>query len=128
MPEREIEPSRWPEFCDGYSRQHRGWLASLASTVAGDCDRALRSPQARDLGFEGVHPGDGRGALVIRLGDGAAHLTHEVRAVRRLISDESTEGMHRGLRLEGEDGSTTCLRFRVPAAPEALDGLAETER
>jgi hypothetical protein len=128
VPEREIESGRWSEFCDGYSRQHRGWLASLGSSESGDCNRVLDSAQARDLRFEGLHPGGAEDVLVVRLGDGRGHLSHEVRGVARLISEETTDGVHQGLRIESVDGSTTCLRFRVPAAPEALDGLAKQER
>jgi hypothetical protein len=74
----------------------------------------------------GVGPGDHK--LVLALGDAVGDRAEVVlpRTVD-LFMDQTDEGAHAGLHIESADSQTACLRFRVPAWPEMLDGLAPSE-
>jgi hypothetical protein len=49
----------------------------------------------------------------------------EVRGVSRIV-ERTEDGEHAGLSIRGPRGVTEVL-FRVPAAPETVDGLADEE-
>ena len=102
MDSHEIARPDWPRVLDQFSREHRGWLASVANTV----QAPLRSVALED------------NAIVVRLG-GVPELRIEAPSALRIEK----------LGLDIEAGSViTRVRFRAAAPAEALDGLAPAER
>lgn len=102
----EIARHDWPGALERFSREHRGWLATVHGKAA---TTALEQP-LRAVAAESD-------AVVIRLGDEVALRIEAPIAVR---VDEN------GLDVEAAEG-VTRLRFRRTAPPEALDGIAATE-
>ena len=51
---------------------------------------------------------------------------HTIERVSAIFEQTSEQG-HVGLRVQSEPGRTTLLRFRAPAFPEELDGIAPGE-
>jgi hypothetical protein len=132
----EISREQWQNFCDPFTRSHHGWLVTLGRIRS---DVLKQDSQAADTRlevlvdkaiFQEITPED-RGdhlELLISLGEKTQHLTHRVVKPERIFFEETGEGAHAGLRIDSADGQTTLLRFRTPARPETLDGLAEFER
>jgi hypothetical protein len=102
MTTHEIPRPDWARALSEFSRRHRGWLVSI--------DAAAHTP-LRSVDLEGdtlvIRP---RGAPEVR-----------IERPRALRMDDM------GLEVERADGLTR-VQFRSHAAPEALDGLAPTER
>lgn len=121
MPDLEIPRDEWSRFCDAYSRQHRGWLATIELDGRGTAGRLQAEP--RPLG--GVtfdRKGTGAGDIVIFLDGDVDHaMTHTVAHATHLRLEQEA-GQDRGLRVESEEG-TTLLRFYHPARPDMVDGI-----
>ena len=72
---------------------------------------------------------DEKGDGTVEMKKGGEFLTHHVSGVVRLFR-LTVAGEHQGLRLDRENGGraeSVFVWFRVPASPEELDGLAESE-
>jgi Family of unknown function (DUF5335) len=52
------------------------------------------------------------------------HVTHIVRAVKRLSIERTEDGADVALELQSTDGTATILTFRTVAMPETVDGVA----
>lgn len=110
---RKIPRAEWSGVLDRFSREHRAWLATvfeLHDDVQATCveERPLRSV---DL--------EAPACVAIRFADDTPQVRVEAPRVLRMD--------HQGLAIESAQG-TTRLRFRVAMRPEALDGLAPSER
>jgi hypothetical protein len=103
----ELSRRDWSGALERFSREHRGWLV----TVDGRDETTVVERPLRSVDTEAD-------SIVIRVGD-AAPL--HVDAPTALRVDEN------GLDIETADG-VTRLRFRATALPEALDGIAPSER
>lgn len=134
MDEFEMIPSdQWQVFCDEFSRSHRGWLiriwvvdtVSLEAGSAETFDMAVRDLELAEVSLE--HHGE-RFDLVIMARDGETHTDHLVRGVSAVMQEHDVDGNPSGLRIDSSGGQTTLVRFRVPARPETLDGLAPGEK
>lgn len=132
MPTTEIPHDQWSAFCAIFSREHHGWLASL-----GEVDTALldRDPQQarqstprlfENAPLQRVERLDENDQIVIEALEQGRVVRSAVAQPRRVVM-ETEAGGHKGLRIDDAAGMTTLLEFRVPAAPEALDGIAESE-
>ena len=111
----EIARADWPRFLDGFSRSHEGWLVTVETAEAGIA--------AHDLPLEGISTDRG-GAIVIDVGGRPdRHLTHTIDRPSRLVVEESSDGVERGLRIEGEAGAPTRVTFRSVVRPEEVDGI-----
>lgn len=131
----EISREQWQNFCDQFTRSHHGWLVTLGRIRSAVLDQDTQA----DIGLgvlvdkailQGITPED-KGdhmELLISLGEKSQQLTHRVVKPERIFFEQTEEGVHAGLRIDSADGQTTLLRFRTPARPETLDGLAEFER
>jgi hypothetical protein len=118
--DREIPRAEWGEFLDGFSREHEGWLAHV--DVDGDSGAGI---EVRDLPLAGIvaeSTADGEETLAILLGDLGDHVAHMVYAPSRIALQTNETGAHEALEIESAN-ERLLLRFRVPAVPEALDGL-----
>ena len=125
-----IPETEWLSFCEQFTRQHHGWLVSLHQLPTAELDSA--SPAALFTGeqpLQEVREGNHaqHAELIITVGEGrdeTSFLIEDAIAVYALRRNDA----HRGLRIDCRSGTSTLLEFRVPAAPELLDGLAESER
>ena len=131
----DIPRQQWGLFCDQFSRQHRGWIVNLGSVDSGVFDSDPESaephirPMASPMPLETLlvaHRGDEL-QLLVTAGERPEHVTHVVRRPEQLRFEQTDEGEHRGLTIATASGETILLRFRVPARPEVLDGIAEAE-
>lgn len=115
---RKVPRAQWAGVLERFSREHRAWLATVLQ-VQGD----VQATRAEALPLRSIELQD-PACLAIRFADDS-----EVRieAPRVLRLDETAEGADRGFDVESPEG-VTRLRFRVTAAPEALDGIAPAER
>jgi hypothetical protein len=112
MSVREIPAREWPEFLDKLGRERHAWLATV--------DRSGLI-EVREQPLESITAGEG---IDIRIGKKAIHVD-DPQAVR---VEETAEGATQVLQIDDATGRRLTLRFRVAAAPGALDGLAPAER
>jgi hypothetical protein len=133
MDEFEIVPSeQWQAFCEGFSRSHRGWLVRLwefhtASLEAGTADTHDIAIRDRKLLEIVAQPIEQRIDMHIRLQDDQSQIEKSIQYVLSLFQERDTDGTVSGLRIDSADERSTLLRFRVPARPETVDGLAPGE-
>ena len=133
MDEFEIVPSeQWQTFCEAFSRSHRGWLVRLwefptASLEAGTADAHDITVRDRELQELATRPSGQHIDLLIRLRDGNAPSEKSIQHILSIMQERDTEGRVSGLRIDSADAQSTLLRFRVPARPETVDGLAPGE-
>ena len=130
----EIAENQWPEFCKGFSREHHGWLVNLrcVNTDQLGRDRSAAFENGNVLA-DGLHlqeireyRKDDTAEFMVTVREGAEEVSIPVLDVIHLYNEKSDDA-HKGLRLDGGDGSSTLVEFRVAAKPEMLDGLAESE-
>lgn len=129
----EIARIEWPTFCECFTRQHRGWLASVevseASTInlqPGDTGSRMNSV-ARNLSLQGVTL-EQRGAeteLLVTVGRGSRLLTHRVMRPIRISAVVTDSGAHEGLHVREAGGAEMQIHFRVPVKPETLNAWVE---
>lgn len=112
MSVREIPMREWPDALERLGREHRAWLATV--------DRNGRV-EAREQPLRDISAGHG---IDIRIGARDIHVD-EPQAVR---VEETPAGETRALQIDDATGRRLTLRFRLAAAPGALDGLAPAER
>ena len=126
----EVEEGDWKGFCDAFSRRHGGWKVDILSIPT----RLLeQDPDAEDAGqrlshdaaFHGVSvEGAASGRLLtVAAGEPPQHLDHRVGKPVHLWLEQEGPVFH-GLRIDDAQGQSTLIRFRVPTAPEAVDGIA----
>lgn len=116
----EIPVGSWPEFLDGFSREHEGTPVTMV-VMAPDRGQQV---EARDLPLGGV-TADLRqppGAIVVVVGRRpGAHLTHHITAPTSVTVEETEEGAHQALRIVSNAGEETVVRFRVAVESEERD-------
>jgi hypothetical protein len=130
----EIPEDQWPDFCKGFSREHHGWLVNLwcvnTDQLGRDRSAAFENGNvlADGLPLQEVRENrkDDTTEFMVTVGGGAEEVSIPLPDVIRLYNEKSDDA-HKGLRLDGGDGSSTLVEFRVAAKPEMLDGLAESE-
>ncbi len=126
MPAQEIPREEWPRFCDSFTRQHRGVLATIVIARPGEpLDIEVSNLPLQDVSLD-TQDENSVGVYIMVGKPGEGRLTHFTAQVTRLLFDMSEAGEHAGLTLEGADGVQTRVRFRVPFLPETLDGLMIT--
>jgi hypothetical protein len=122
MKQREIRGSDWAHFLDAFSRQHEGWLVTVE-----DIPRGGGSPrvEVRELPLQGVFVDPREHNISLAVGRTADdHLTHTISRPTRLIVEQNDAGADEGLKIERRTGRSTHVRFRVPARPDEVDGIA----
>jgi hypothetical protein len=108
---RQIVPQQWQPFLENLGRERRAWLATL------ELDGIT---QARDEPLTEISAADG---IEIHVGKHAVRVNEP-----RAVEVEETEGATQAVQIEDASGRHVMLRFRIAAAPGALDGLAPAER
>lgn len=116
----EVPAEDWTIFLDAFSRQHEGWLVTIAisSPEAAQVEAYARS--LRGVSMDELH---GRRIVYIETGDEQdSLLTHAVSAATRMVFLRSRSGAHRGLEILSADGTATRMTFRSAILPEMLSG------
>jgi Family of unknown function (DUF5335) len=123
MRTQEIPKSEWRQFFDSFSRQHKGWLATLE--VLGPDIGAQE--EGRELPLAGVSlssGGDETEAISIDLGTKPdEHVSHAISEPTAVWLEQTEEGANAALEIEVADGTKTLLRFRSPMPAEFVDGV-----
>jgi hypothetical protein len=123
MSARDIPRDEWGQFCERFSRQHRGGRVTLESVAPFGDTRML----AHELPLQGItldKAGSHQAEIVVTVGqDSGEQLTHAIAAPARLLFWETEAGAHEGLDIASADGQVTRIRFRVPILLEAMDGV-----
>ena len=116
---RRIPQAEWRQFLDGYSRAHDRWIGTLEARTADQHFAVEHSGTP----FHGVFLDpfkDGDAIIVLMDGGCAAHVVKHPTSVE---VEETPEGRHVGLMIQGEDANAARLRFRTAARPEQVDGM-----
>lgn len=119
---REILRRDWAEFFDGFSRRHRGWLATLEEIGP----EIGAQTSARQLAFEGIVAEPGRSReLTLLLGKGTdEHLEHPIGNPQRVWLETFPDGAEAALGIESAGGRKTVLSFPAAMPSEMVDGIA----
>ncbi len=119
----EITKPGWREFFDGFSRKHRGWLATLE--IFGPDIGA--QTEERELPFEGItdewDETEGNTIAIMAGGKATNHVTHIISRPTEVALEQTEEGADAALAIKSLDGTTALLRFRSPVLPEMVDAV-----
>jgi hypothetical protein len=123
MTTREIKREDWPEFFDGFSRRHEGWLVTieLLDEKLGD------QIEVENQALRGIVAERKRDPKVIEIFTSNApdeSSTHIIDKPTRVWIEETAEGAEAALEIESEDHAKTLLQFRSAVLPETVDGVA----
>jgi hypothetical protein len=146
MSERDIPEAEWAAFLDGFSREHRAWLATVDRVRAGAPEHgeafeqplAAVVPQTADhrverieIRFQDVGTFGHVGAAFRRpeasSEESRPHEPIQVDAPATVRVNETADGVARGLDIVARDGACTRLRFRAAPRMDMLDGIAPGE-
>lgn len=123
MPTQEIPREEWNNFFDAFSRQHKGWLATL-EVFAPDIGA---QEEARELPLEGISIASEDGsaeAIAISLGKTPEdHITHTVTEPQHVWLEQTSGGANAALEIESTNETKTLLRFRSALPAEMVDGV-----
>lgn len=128
-----IRSEEWASTLAQFANRHRGWLASILVMPIEDVEMQAPRPRVdevaldrplRDVVLEAPGP---ESQIRIIAGDGSDVMEHAIAGPRSVKLEYNPEGNEVGLRIDDARGQSTLVRFRVAAAPEALDGLAPGE-
>lgn len=133
MSDIEIPDREWQEFCEGFTRQHHGWLVSLSQLQTRELEAGGSVSGATHL-FAGTRPleeiragySDDHAEIMVTVGAGTDETSFLIEGAVALYTLRNGSA-HRGLRIDSANGATTLVEFRTPVRPESLDGLAENE-
>lgn len=119
----EIARDQWVAYLDAFSQQHYGWLVTVETREPGASANVL----TRDAPLWGVHADTGLrggGAISITVGRGTTYTIYSPVSIRVQHAEGSADA---ALVVESAGGVETVVRFRVPARPEAVDGVLPDE-
>jgi len=106
----EIPRQEWIRFCNDYSRQHEGWIATIEVRGTDVGDRV----EARGLPLRGVtyeEKGTDQGSIEIYLDQGVdRNEAHVVNHPTRVFVNRDA-GMDQDLEVDADDGTKTFVRF-----------------
>ena len=117
----EIPDRDWPAFFDSFSRQHQGWLVTLAEMPNPSADPLV---SAVDMPLEGCAVEPDRRTISIAIGhEPDRHLVHLIDTPIKVEVEESADGEHEGLQIQRREGTVTRLTFTHAARPQEVDGV-----
>lgn len=122
----EIPSDQWPGFCREFTRQHRGWLVTVALAARGSAERETLVHDAVLQGLSRERRGP-HTALVVSVGTAENHMSHRIPAPAHLTLEEAPDGAHKGLRIVSNNGDESMIEFRAPTRPGSLDGIVEVD-
>ena len=124
MKHKDIPREHWRVFCEQFSRQHRGWLTTLAvverqSGPSAAARRALTTRLlAKRAAFSAIagEVGGVEDELAIEAGTGAQRVRHLIARPTRMRLEQNDDGADAELRIQTADGATTIVSFRKEIA------------
>ena len=120
---REIKREEWPDFFDGFSRRHEGWLVTIEIL-----DNELGDQiEVENQALKGIVAERRRDPKVIEIftsNTSKESSTHIIDKPITVWVEETGEGAEAAVEIESEDHGKTLLRFRSAALPETVDGVA----
>jgi hypothetical protein len=123
MTTREIKREEWPDFFDGFSRRHEGWLVTIELL-----DKELGDQiEVENKALKGIVAERRRDPQVIDIfvwNKPEEDSSHMIDKPTRVLVEETPEGAEVALEIESEDHATTLLTFKSAALPETVDGVA----
>ncbi|HEV8610796.1 MAG TPA: DUF5335 family protein [Thermoanaerobaculia bacterium] len=123
MTTREIKREEWPDFFDGFSRRHEGWLVTIELL-----DKELGDQiEVENKALKGIVAERKRDPQVIDIfvwNKPEEDSSHMIDKPTRVLVEETPEGAEVALEIESEDHATTLLTFKSAALPETVDGVA----
>jgi hypothetical protein len=123
MTTKEIKREDWPEFFDGFSRRHEGWLVTIELL-----DKELGDQiEVENQALRGIVAERKRDPKVIEIftsNTPEERSTHIIDKPTRVWVEETAEGAEMAVEIESEDHATTLLQFRSAVLPETVDGVA----
>jgi hypothetical protein len=134
MSDIQIPDNQWQLFCEGFTRQHHGWLVSLCQLQTRELGTGDTPAQTAVHLFPGTRPleevreghSNGRAEIMVTVGEGSDETSFLIEDAVALYTRRAGDA-HQGLRVDSGNGTSTLIEFRTPAEPETLDGLAESE-
>lgn len=120
----QIPREAWSRTLNDFSAMHEGWLVSADVLTA----EMGAQPEVHDLPLVGVvaEPDRDGGTITISAAHPAAgQITHTIHSPTRLWIERTDEGADAAVQIESADGAKTIVRFRTPALPETVDGVAK---
>lgn len=135
MAEREIRRTEWREFCEGFTRRHRGWIVTVEALEGGGARRKSRRPEGprrrladgEPLQTLTAVPNPHGMSLLMQVGGAEGTTRVLVSQPERLRVQQTSDGADAGLCIDSADGQTTRVAFRVAAHPEEMNGLSQSE-
>lgn len=112
-----IDPARWQETLDAFSRQHGGWRVSISVRSDGQTYEIVRN-----VPLHGVVSEDG--SIVVMAGEEAPHFAHFIAKPAAVEIETLDDGSEAALLIRDETGDTTTVAFRSPMPAELVDGIA----
>ena len=121
----EILHKDWTRALDQFSLVHEGWLVSLdvLSPQLG-VQTQLHEVPLLSVTAESGH--DGPDVVVAAARSDGEHFWHVSPGAARIRLEQTEEHADVALEVESADGTISILRFRTPALPETVDGVAHT--
>ncbi|MCG6970046.1 MAG: DUF5335 family protein [Gammaproteobacteria bacterium] len=131
MNTRKISIDEWGKFCNAFSREHHGWLVSVAITdITSDTASKPISMKilADNLPLQEVREAQTKteAEIMITVGEGIDETSFLVENVAALY-ENSDANKDVGMRIDSSNRTSTVVQFRVAAKPDDLDGLTPTE-
>jgi hypothetical protein len=131
MNAQKIAYDEWGRFCERFSREHHGWLVSVAITATpqnNSGESRTTKILARNLPLQEVRESQSQDQveIMITVGNGTDEISFLVENVAEVFQNVE-ENKHLGLRIDSADSASTVVQFRAPANPGQLDGLAQSD-
>ncbi|MGD8875112.1 MAG: hypothetical protein PVH38_08190 [Gammaproteobacteria bacterium] len=123
-----IPEDHWLEFCESFTRQHRGRLTDMQLIDTRSVEAGMPPEHKPVALFPGVRPlqelrGDHSNSLaelMVTLGDGADETSYLIEDAIALYSRMQGDA-RRGVRIDSGNGTTTLIEISDPAAPSNSD-------
>jgi len=131
----QIAETEWPGFLAEFSLAHHGWLLTLATIPTRDLIahldrfREFWSPVSDQLSLHNIEILESAGGVcevLISTGEGDSRDLSRINGVINIFRIQ-LDGGHQGLRIDDNAGSSTLLWFRIPAYPETMNGITESD-
>ena len=118
----EIPANDWERFLESFTKQHQGWIASVATVSEKRTSMQAIACRVQRITSEASQI---RFSMECERGN---RIEESVTKPVRLVFKRDEEGAHQGLDVVSSDRSVTMLRFRAPVRPEILDGVLNPVR
>jgi hypothetical protein len=119
-----IPEDHWLEFCESFTRQHRGWLTDMRLIDTRSVE-AGKTPEHKPVElFPGVRPlqelredhSNSLAELMVTVGDGADETSYLIEDAIALYSRMQGD-TRQGVRIDSGNGTTTLIEISKPADP-----------